>query len=473
MSAVARAPRAFLVRVAAMGVGELVAKVAVTLAFVRLARVLEPSAYGQAEWALSWLMVGWIAADAGLGTWAASQLGARPEQAPHLAAQVGRVRLRLSAFVALLLVLVSRASAPDAGAALGVYALALLLTPWIVPYLFNGLLRSEWAGLASAARGVVFALATVVLAAPGAKAVSVARAEVLGAVAAALCCVLAARYALGIRLPLGGARVDARSLLARSWPIGASELTWGALWYAGLLLLGYVATAEDTAWYGAALRLVMALHTLVFLYLYVLLPTLSHALAADPALWRVTLERSVRLTTWGGGLIALVGTLGARPILAAVFGPAFEAATPLLRILVWVVPVSWASGHLRYSFIASNQPSYDSRAALVGAAAALVLSLALAPALRSRGAALGLLGGVVANALAAGWFAHRVLPHVRAAASAMPATVVTAVCLVLGAILVPLAGDMLATLSAAALLMATALVIERHQWRPLLTHADR
>lgn len=473
MTAAAGAPRAFLVRVLAMGAGELVAKVAVTLAFVRLARVLDPSVYGQVEWALSWLMVGAIAADAGLGTWAASQLGAQAERARSLVAQVARLRLWLSATVALVLVLVARVSAPGAGAALGVYALALLATPWIVPYLFNGLLRSEWAGLTSAARGVVFALATIVLAGPGSTAIAVAAAEVLGAVAAALCCVLAARYALGIPLPLAGARVQARSLLARSWPIGASELTWGALWYAGLMVLGYVATAEDTAWYGSALRLVMALHTLVFLYLSVLLPTLSHALTSDPAQWRVMLERSVRVTAWAGGLMALVGTLGARPILSVVFGPAFEAATPLLRILVWVVPVSWASGHLRYSFIASNQPAYDSRAALVGAGAALVLSLALTPILRSRGAAFGLLGGVVANAVAAGWFASRVLPHVRGAASAVPAAAVTAVCLLLGAILIPLTGDVLATLSAAVLLMATALIIERHEWRFLLTHADR
>lgn len=468
----ARAPRAFLLRVLAMGAGDVVAKVAVTLAFVRLARVLEPSAYGHVEWALSWLMVGSIAADAGLGTWASSQLGAQPGRAPQIVAQVTRVRLLLSVGVAAALGLVARLSPPAAGAALGVYALALLPTPWIVPYLFNGLLRSEWAGVASAARGVLFALATVLLAGPGSTAVSVAVAEVSGAVAAALCAVLAVRYALGLRMPLAGTAVDARSLLAQSWPIGASELTWGGLWYGGLILLGYTATAEDAAWYGSALRLVMALHTVVFLYLYVLLPTLSRALASDGALWRRTLERSVRLTTWGGGLIALVGTLGARPILSMVFGATFEAATPVLRTLVWVVPVSWASGHLRYSFIASNQPVYDSRAAVVGAGSAVLLSLALVPTLRGHGAAIGLLGGVVANAVAAVWFARRVLPPVRALANASPAAIATAVCLGLGAILTPLAGDVRSTLGAAALLAITALRVERTAWRHVLTHAD-
>ena len=72
---------ASLGRALTMGAGEMTSKVAVAAAFMWLARMVRPDIYGQVEWALSMLTVATLAADAGLGTWAAAELGRRPDAA--------------------------------------------------------------------------------------------------------------------------------------------------------------------------------------------------------------------------------------------------------------------------------------------------------------------------------------------------------------------------------------------------------
>src|SRR5262249_4869630 len=148
----------------------------------------------------------------------------------------------------------------------------------------------------------------------------------------------------------------------------------------------------------------------VWLYLYVLLPVLSRRLLEDAAGWKPLVERSLRVTGWAGLELALVGTLGARPILTTLFGLPFAAAVPALRIMMWVVPVAWMSGHVRYSLIAAGHARREYHAGLVGAVATILLSVLLAPAFRSVGTALALLGGTIANAVVAVWLSRGVLP---------------------------------------------------------------
>ncbi|MEQ1729369.1 MAG: oligosaccharide flippase family protein [Vicinamibacterales bacterium] len=472
MSVIGSAPRSFVARIAAMGTGEFVSKAAVTLSFVYLARVLTPQVYGEVEWALSLLMVGTLVADAGFGSWASAHIGAHPEEAPRVVAQVGWLRAALTVMTASVLLVVAYAYGGGAGRALAVYSAALLLMPVSLGYLFNGLGRPEWAALGSALRGAVFAGTVVWLVRAGSPSWHVALAEVAGALALALSSVAAARFSVGLRVPVAAGRTGALGVLGQSWRIGASEITWGVQWYAGLILLGYLGTTTDAAWYSAGLRLVLALHTMVWLYLYVLLPGLSRSLASNPARWRDTVEHSLRLTGWIGCGIALVGTLGARPLLVAVFGDPFVAAVPAFRTLVWVLPIAWASGHLRYSFIAAGRARHDYHAALIGAGTTVVLTLVLTPLLRSLGAALALVGGVATNAVVIIVLSRRVLPPVSSLASVSPGAAGCVVCLILGAILTPVSGDLPAALVAGLLLASLALFFERGRWSRYRTHVD-
>jgi O-antigen/teichoic acid export membrane protein len=179
-------------------------------------------------------------------------------------------------------------------------------------------------------------------------------------------------------------------------------------------------------------------------------------------------QQSLRLTGWIGWMVAVVGTLGADTILTTAFGPPFVAAVPALQAAIWVVPVAWMSGHVRYSLIAAGRPGLDYRAGLVGAGTTIMLSVLLIPGLQSTGTGLALLGGTLANALAAWALGRRALPQFAFGASVGPSAACGVGCLGLGLLLRPIAGEVTATLAAALTLATVALAAERDTARQIL-----
>jgi O-antigen/teichoic acid export membrane protein len=459
----------FAARLAAVLAGELVNKGSVIVAFVWLARTLDPAVYGEVEWALSLMMVFTLVADAGLSTWGAAEIAARPGDAPGLVRRIGALRLTLAVPSYVVLLGVAASYGGGAGTALAVYGLSLFLTPLFLQYLFNGLFVSKWAAVGNAARGLTFVTVVLLFMRQGSPPWIVAVAEVAGAGALALCSWLLRGRVLGrdSEGPASSA-LDRRAILARSWTIGASEVTWGMHWYAGLILLGYLATTTEAAWHSAALRLVLALHTGVWLYLYVLLPNLARLLASDTAGWRRIVEQSLRFTGWASWTVALVGTIAADTILTTIFGAPFTAAASVFQVAVWVLPVAWMSGHLRYSLVAAGYPVRDYLAGLIGASTTILLSVMLIPALQSTGTGLALLGGTIANAVAAWALAIRVLPRFAFVASVMPSIACGAGALALGTLVRPMLGELTATILAAAALIGVALVAERETAREIL-----
>lgn len=448
-------------RLAAVFAGELVNKGSVVVAFMWLARTLDAAAYGEVEWALSLTMVFTLVADGGLTTWAATQVAAEPSEAPRLVAKVAWLRLLLVVPSYLALLVVAATYGGRAGSALAIYGLVLWLTPFSLQYLFNGLLRTGWAALANAVRGLAFVLAVMLLVHAGSAPSRVALAEILGAAALALCNLVVLRRVFHLPIRLLEERHGLLQILSRSWRIGATEVTWSVHWYSGLILLGYLATATDTAWHSASLRLVVALHTGVWLYLYVLLPNLARVVTRDPSAWVDMVTTSVRMTGWIGFAIALVGTLGAEPILTTVFGAPFVAAVPTFRAAAWVIPTAWLSGHIRYSLIAAQRQQLDYHAALAGALTTIALTIALVPSFQSTGAGLALLGGTIANAVAARLLSSGVLPRCAYLRTAAAPLASCGACLIVGFLMTPALGAVKATLLAGAGFAGIAVIAEK------------
>jgi O-antigen/teichoic acid export membrane protein len=460
---VAPPARSFRSRLAAVFAGELVNKGCVMAAFVYLAHTLSPDAYGDVEWALSIMTVAALAADAGLTSWGTAAIAARPSDAEAIVARVAGVRLALAVPACVVIAAIAFAFGGPAGAALAVYGIVLLLSPLFLQYLFNGL-QTRWASFGNAVRGATFLVTTLLVVRAASAPVVVAAAELCGALALVVCNLVLMSSVLRLRPRRLTAAGELRGVLARSWRIGASEVVWGVQWYAGLILLGYSVTSTDVAWHSAALRIVMSLHTGVWLYLYVLLPNLARLLTTDPNGWSRTVSTSLGLTSWLGGLLAVVGTLAAGPIMTLVFGETFAPATPRLQAMIWVLPIAWMSGHWRYSFVAID-PRKDYAAALIGAGTAVALTVLLLP-LGGIAAAFGLLGGTAANAVAAWVLSRRALPPVdlRGLATGFGCS---AGSLVLGLAATPALGPLAAAGVAGTLLGGIALVVERERAREL------
>ena len=102
------------------------------------------------------------------------------------------------------------------------------------------------------------------------------------------------------------------------------------------------------------------------------------------------MRRSVRVVSWGGVGVALAFTLLADLVTRIAFGPKLSDAAPLLKVLVWSLPLALCSGHARWGLVAAGAQTRVLWSQLAG----LVVVLIGAPVL-------GHLAGVMGYALAA------------------------------------------------------------------------
>jgi O-antigen/teichoic acid export membrane protein len=461
-------PTSFRHRLVALVLGELVKKACIAAGFVWLARIVAPTVYGQVEWSLSVMYLFSLAADAGLTTWATAQVAAHPESAGALVGGVARLRLAMAIPAYAVLLVMAAAYGGPVGIALAVFGLGLFLTPFYLQYLYNGLQQVRWSAIGNAGRGAIFAALVIAFARPDSTPLLAAIAETAGAAVMVAIYVAAMHTVLQQPVRYGDEGFGIGALLRQSWTVCASELTWGIHWYAGLVLLGVMATSVDAAWQSASLRLILAVHTGVWMYLSVLLPNLARLLASDPTGWARLVERSLRVSGWASLGMAVVGTLGASVLIDTIFGSRFGPSAAIFRVMIWVIPIAWASGHLRYSLIAAKHPRREFHASLVGAGTTIALTLILIPRLGGLGAGIALVGGTAANALAAWILARRTLPDFALARSLALPGVWCAIAMAIGVALSPIVGPIEATAAAAGLFGVAALIAERETATSLL-----
>jgi O-antigen/teichoic acid export membrane protein len=158
------------------------------------------------------------------------------------------------------------------------------------------------------------------------------------------------------------------------------------------------------AWLAGPLRIVLALHTFVWLYFFNLLPALSRALATADEDWRSLTRRSLRTSMWLACFVALSGTVFAPFIVQTVYGPEYRAAALPLQIVVWMIPLASFSGHFRYSLIAAGEQRWEFYALAATVVVTVSGAWALSPVLGASGAAISLVAGGAINGVLA-WLA--------------------------------------------------------------------
>lgn len=148
--------KSFAVRYLTLFGGETFSKVCVMAAFAYLAHVLPASDYGTIEWALSVTVFFVLGVESGMGLYGARVVAAAPERIPQLVPQIMllRVVLGVPAFALILAV-----SAYYRVAGLGILAvngIAVLLTPFLTQWVFQGLRQMQWVAAGSAIRNFTF-----------------------------------------------------------------------------------------------------------------------------------------------------------------------------------------------------------------------------------------------------------------------------------------------------------------------------
>ncbi len=376
--------------------GELLAKLTLFFAFTHMGRVLGAERYGDLEFTLASMVFFTLPVDLGLGVYGAREIARNHARAPVLLREVARLRLLLVgaslACLAVFVLLVPKSA--EVKQLLMVYGLSLLALPLHFQWYFQGHDRMGWVAGASIIRSAMFAGLVFLMLRPGSPLVVVGAVECASVAAVAVFCLSVA--ATRFKSRLAGPRTSMRASLAHlreAAPIGIVELTWAFLWYIATVLLGLLASGDSVGWFGASHRLVMALHTFVWMYFFNLLPSISRTRQAPrPALCGL-LGPSIRLTVWGGVLAALVISMAAGDLLGLAYGAAFAPGGPLLATLVWIIPLALLSGHYRYTLIAYGLQRWHLYSTAVAAAVVVGLSLYWMPRFGALGAARALLTG--------------------------------------------------------------------------------
>ncbi len=371
---------------------EAASKVLAFIVFAQLARVLGPDTYGDIEFALAVTLALSLLVEGGLGLYGAREIAKDKSGAVRLAVHVVLLRFALALVAFLLLVLIALFSGKGAQAeqVLILYGLTLFAGAALIPWVFQGLEQMHWIAASSVLRWSLFAAIVLFAGVDPARIWVVPIADL-----AAIVCVVALHASL-FRRYVGPVRliVDpsfAVGLMRQAIPIGLTQIMWGLKVYLPTIMLGLLVGGAAVGWFGAAHRIVVALHTFVWMYFFNLYPSISRSTGQAPEVLQNLLRRSLQFTSALALFIGITGTLVANPLLTVVYGHQYSEAVTAFQILIWFVAFALISSHYQYVLIAYGRQWLELGSATAGAAMNILMSYFLIPKFGIVGAACALL----------------------------------------------------------------------------------
>ena len=215
-----------------------------------------------------------------------------------------------------------------------------------------------------------------------------------------------------------GSRTPTEPLLPVLRPYAATEvLSQAALWL-DVVVLGALAPPVVVGLYGIARGLTRVLDLVRQASSHGYLPSASAAVARGEGNRIATLHVSTRRfafsLVWP---ILAICLLAPAPLLGLLFGPAYEAAAPALRLLALASFLASFFDYLDLVLVAERRPGDVLRAGVAGIAALVALLAALVPPYGGEGAAVALLG----SSLLRGLLLHRFVFRSRSFRPFLPA----------------------------------------------------
>lgn len=359
-----------------LALAEVASKAATLAAFAYMARVIGREGMGAIEFASAAMLCAALAVDMGFGSYGAREIAKHPERTTELTAQVLFVRLLLGAAAFLGLIVLSGLanSAAVNGRLLIVFGLSLLCLPFLLQWVFQG---HEWMGAVAGLnllRQLIFAVVVFAALRGPESLMVVAWAEFGGTFLTAILSILLYRRWFGhhIRLVL----VASREVIAHSATIGLSQVFWSVKMFGATVVLGLLVTSQqlsDVAYFGGAMRILVAMHAFIWLYYFNLLPAMARGWREGRVEFAALLGGSMRIVGWaalaGGWLWIVLSPF----VMELVYGGQYGPAVPVLQWMGGVAVLAAISGHFRLGLIACGYQKDEMLTAALGAVVALVL----------------------------------------------------------------------------------------------------
>ncbi|MBK9314444.1 MAG: oligosaccharide flippase family protein [Acidobacteria bacterium] len=387
---------------------EATSKLLTFAAFAYLARVSGPERFGFLEYAGAALFCASLLVEQGFGPYGAREIAKAPEKTGDLVSEIVVARLILS--IASYAALIGFAFMIDHSIVvtqlLLLYGASLLALPLLLQWVFQGHDMMGTVAAAQLIRQAVFAIVIFVFVRTPDQIWYAAIAEIAGVCCTAIFCsvIYLNRFGFIRRIHLISGK-----LIREGIPIGLGQMFWVVRFIGSTLIMGLIAASADVGYFAGALRILIAVHTFVWLYYFNLLPSLSRLWQEDAAAFSVLIDRSLHTISWIGVIGGMLWFLLAPLAMVIVYGSSFEAAGTTLRWFAGVCLAALLSGHYRFGLIAAGRQNIEMATSALGT----VVALATMPVGYSRyglsGAAVGLLLAEVTVWLVSWWFGRRVL----------------------------------------------------------------
>jgi O-antigen/teichoic acid export membrane protein len=362
---------------------------------VLIVRNLGAADYGQYAAVLAFGAMFVFLADLGLSPYTVREV-ARWRDAPdgmeRVSALFGDVlllRFLLSVLAALLLIttawLTGRPMVMTIAIALGTLGLVMYSVQGSSDAMLAGFERLDLSAGSKVSYQLVFVLAGAAALLLGAGYYGLIGANLLGIAVMTIICWRGAR-ALGLR----PGRAVVRNwpvLLRASIPFGIIGFTLGLSYRFDSVLLNIFRSDVETGYYNAAYNLVFSTVMLSNVINTSLYPSLTRQAASAPHTLPAIYERALRYLLALALPIAVGAATLADQIVPFLFKAAYLPAVPALQIVIWVVPLMFASEFLGYVVLIAGDERRAARAVVVRTGFNVVLNLLVVPRYGFLGAA--------------------------------------------------------------------------------------
>ncbi|HEY4691359.1 MAG TPA: flippase [Anaerolineae bacterium] len=350
-------------------------------------RRLGAQAFGQYSAVLAFGSIFAVISDLGLSAYSVRQI-ARSRDDPTgmdkiqaLYSNVLALRLLLSVFTAVVLILAAwltgRPSVMVAAIALNTLGLIMYAVQGSSDAALAGFERLDVAAGAKVLNQFVFVVAGAVVLWLGWGYFGLIIANLLAIACMTWMCWRAVR-SLGVR-PGRVARQVWPTLLRVSLPFGVIGFALGLSYKFDSVLLNIYRGDAETGYYSAVYNLIFSAVLLSNVFNTALYPSLARQAVSAPHRLPVIYEHALRYLMALSLPIAVGTWVLAEQIVPFLFDAAYLPSVPAFQILIWVVPLMFASEFLGYVVVISGQEQHVARAIIVSTGLNVIMNLLLVP----------------------------------------------------------------------------------------------
>nr|WP_285519706.1 flippase [Thermococcus nautili] len=166
-----------------------------------------------------------------------------------------------------------------------------------------------------------------------------------------------------------------RKTLKEAWPFALSSVFVALYFWVDSVMLSYLKGNGAVGVYNASYMLVYALLIIPNVYFSALYPVLSKIYLESKESLKFAYTRSLKYFAVLGIFIGVTTVLFSREAILLIYGKAYEAAVPALKILIWAVVFSFMAHSTLYTLNSMNKQIIYTKVTAFGAVLNFILNI--------------------------------------------------------------------------------------------------